>query len=66
MDAPTGNALNSEVIIKEGVVEKKGHSAAFMMWPRLEGFSYMSIVRGFLLCTVWRRCSCFVLFGLTQ
>ena len=27
-------SLDGGRIIKEGQIEKKGHSAAFMMWPR--------------------------------
>lgn len=27
-------SLDATKIIKEGQIEKKGHSAAFMMWPR--------------------------------
>ena len=26
---------SDKVYLKEGVVEKKGHSAAFLMWPKL-------------------------------
>ena len=26
---------SEKVYLKEGVVEKKGHSAAFLMWPKL-------------------------------
>ena len=33
---------SEKVHLKEGVVEKKGHSAAFLMWPKLViGVSYM-------------------------
>lgn len=34
MDEDVGSVVIPDGIIKEGVVEKKGHSAAFMMWPR--------------------------------
>lgn len=33
-DEHVSSSVSSEVVIKEGTVEKKGHSAAFLMWPR--------------------------------